>query len=207
MALEAETEAGGERTICYPARGSWCATCPPGHCDTEQSGQSDEDLDYSDSTPDDVTSGRSWGFCDSHCFRLEAEELEERRLEERTVRLRPQPGQARQLAATHWAELELPLYKVDNSGSGHHQVGSSHLRVSGGSGSCQADPGGPLYVTEGDSATLIGLATGARDCPTNNSRGIFLRSLYRSSISNQPRSLFVRSEQLWIFFILLNLNI
>ena len=174
MALETEAgETESEKTICYPARGSWCATCPSGHCSSEET-QEDEDVDYSDSTPDDVTSQQSWGFCDSHCFRLQAEELQERRLQERTVRVMTQPGQERELSVTHWTQLDLPLYRPLNST--YSQVGSSQVLLWGGSGSCQADPGGPLYVTEGGSATLIGLATGATDCATNNSKGIFLRS-------------------------------
>ena len=171
MALETEES---ERTICYPARGSWCATCPPGHCDSEEADQTDDDIDYSDSTPDDVTSDGAWGFCDSHCFRLQEEELQERRLQERTVRVMTEPGSARELTAFHWTQLDLPLYRQANSS--YHQVGSSkEVLLWGGTGSCQADPGGPLYVTEGGSATLIGLATGASNCATSNSKGIFVR--------------------------------
>ena len=171
MALETE---GEKTTICYPARGSWCATCPTGQCDTEVSGQSEEEFDYSDSTPDDVTSEQFWGFCEPNCFKLQAEELQQSKLAERTVRVMREG--ARRLTVTHLTQLDIPLYRPDNSSnSSFKQVGSSQLQVWGGTGSCQADPGGPLFVTEGGAATLIGLASGGRDCAANNSRGTFVR--------------------------------
>ena len=174
-----ETEREGEETICYPARGAWCATCPSGHCDPENGGQTEEEFDYSDSTPDDVSSGQSWGFCEPHCFRLQTEELQQRKLEEKTVRVRREPGRVRELSASHWTELSLPLYRPA-ANSTFQQVGSSQLLLWGGSGSCQADQGGPLFVTEGGRARLIGLASRGRDCATNNSRGIFVRSVGQS---------------------------
>ena len=93
------------------------------------------------------------------------------------MRVRREPGRARELSATHWTEVSLPLYRPA-ANSSFQQVGSSQLLLWGGSGSCQADQGGPLFVTEGGRATLIGLASRGRDCATNSSRGIFVRSVW-----------------------------
>ena len=113
------------------------------------------------------------------------------------MRVMREPGQPQELRVTHWTELELPLYRSVNSSSSsssssYQQVGSSPVVLWGGSGSCEADPGGPLYVREGGSATLIGLATGGRGCNTNTSQGIFLRWFSSALLSSIVTALLFR---------------
>ena len=128
-------------TFCFPEEGSWCATCQ-GQCEEEE----EEDLDYSDSTPDDVSSERDWGFCDKDCF-TERSGSQVRGLEEVRVRLL-EDCQHSHLCVSHSSQLELPVYRKINST--FSLAGTRRSQAQGGSGTCQGDLGGPLYLTSGD---------------------------------------------------------
>ena len=127
-------------TFCFPEEGSWCATCQ-GQCEEEE-----EDLDYSDSTPDDVSSERDWGFCDKDCF-TERSGSQVRGLEEVRVRLLEDCHHSH-LCVSHSSQLELPVYRKINST--FSLAGTRRSQAQGGSGTCQGDLGGPLYLTTGD---------------------------------------------------------